>query len=120
MDIKKFGTEIGNDKIFLEHRGKEIRQMVIDKYNSLGYKLYYYKDFQLIEINKVVHSNGRKTWGKDWSDFIFFLNNEEYEYAMKVILKSKELYDQLLEQAKTVAELPLSSIYYDILKLDEK
>ena len=59
-------------------------------------------------------------WGDEWDIWngqVFFLNEKEYDHAMKVINKSKELHDQLLEQAKTVSELPLSSIYHDILKI---
>lgn len=59
-------------------------------------------------------------WGKDWEiwgNIIFFLNDEEYENAMKTANKAKELYDKHIEAAKTVSEIPLSHIYYDILKL---
>ena len=114
MEILKFNESISaEDRTFKIH-GKPLRQMVIDSYNRQGYKLYYYTDFQLIEIKKATFRN---IWNNAWGNIIFFLNDSEYDEAMKSINKSKEFYDAHLKAAETVAELPLSSIYYDILKL---
>jgi hypothetical protein len=116
MKIERFNENIDSkDRIFIIH-GKPLRQMIVNSYNTQGYKLYYYNDFKLIEILSV---NGRNlhrepTWEKYWGEMIFFLNEEEYDNAMKLINKSKELYDQYIKQADTVAKLPLSYIY-DIL-----
>lgn len=116
MEIKKFNANAASskDKVYTIH-GKPIRQMNIDSYNSQGYKLYYYSDFQLIEITSLI--GVKFNWKDAWGEIIFFLNDEEYDNAMKSILKSKELYDAHLRSAKLIAELPMSHIYHDILKL---
>jgi hypothetical protein len=113
MEILKFNENIApSDRMFFEFKGKEIRQMVIDSYNSKGYKLYYYSDFKLTEIVTVKYRN----WKKEWGEYIFFLNENEYDNAMKVINISKELYDAYMKQIETTKEMPLSHIYHNILK----
>ena len=116
MEIKKFNANAAssNDKVYTIH-GTPIRQRIVDSYNSQGYKLYYYKDFELIEINSLI--GVKYDWKDAWGEMVFFLNQEEYEKTMKLIRTSKELYDQYLKQAETVAELPMSHIYHDVLKL---
>jgi len=113
MEIKKFSAEeqTGKDRIYRQY-GKKIYQRIIDSYNSQGYKLYYCKDFNLIEITSVKMEN----W-KTWGEYIFFLNESEYQQSMKVINNSKELYDKYIEAANTVSELPLSTIFH-ILKIN--
>ena len=118
MDIKKFNEEPIKDRIFTEH-GKILHQRVITYNNSLGYKLYYLLNFNLIEIEKAVfHRDGRNSWGKNWGEFIFFMNEKEYNEANDFNMKCKELYDQHILAAKKVTELPLSNIYEKVLKID--
>ena len=124
MEIQRFDAKNsdGKDRYFMPY-GKKLYQRTIDSFNEQGYKLYYYKDFNLNEIksiDKAIKKANKMPWGDEWDIWngqVFFLNEKEYDHAMKVINKSKELHDQLLEQAKTVSELPLSSIYHDILKI---
>jgi hypothetical protein len=88
--------------------------------------LYYYKDFKLHEIEKVsdfksgVSNNPFGVEWNKWGDMVFFLNEEEYNKAMKLINTSKELYDSYMKQAETVKELPLSHIFYDVLKMGKE
>jgi hypothetical protein len=113
MEILKFNENIApSDRMFFEFKGKDIRQMVVDSYNSKGYKLYYYSDFKLTEITTVKNIK----WKKEWGEFIFFLNQNEYDNAMSVINKSKELYDAYMKQIENVKQMPLSHIYHDTLK----
>ena len=116
MEIRKFNADStnNNDKVYTIHGRMPLRQMVIDSYNKQGYKLYYYSDFKLIEITKATFRN---VWKDAWGNIIFFLNDSEYDDAMKSINKSKELYDAHLKSAEIVAELPMSHIYHNILKL---
>lgn len=114
MEIKKFSAsqQSGKDKIYHKY-GKRIYQRILDSFNSEGYKLYYYRDFNLIEIISLKKLNWN-IWGND----IFFLNESEYQIAMNTINKSKELYDKYLEQAETISKLPLSTIVHEILKIE--
>jgi predicted DNA-binding protein YlxM (UPF0122 family) len=106
------------DKIYTEY-SSPIRQMVIDRYNREGYKLYYYNDFQLIEITELSHSRTTNSaWLKKWGNMIFFLNEKQHALAVKKTDKCKELYDAYIKQAESVALLPESAIYYDILQVD--
>ena len=114
MEIKKFNASqtAAHDRIFHEY-GKKIYQRIVDSYNSQGYKLYYYKDFNLIEITNVKVEKW-STWGRQ----IFFLNQSEYEQSMKGMNIQKDLYDKYIEAANTVAQLPLSTIV-EIIKKSE-
>lgn len=124
MEIQRFdaNTTSGEDRFFRPY-GKKLYQRHIDSFNEQGYKLYCYKDFKLIEITnlKEEKKKGDKIpWGDEWNVWgpqVFFLNDKEYEHAMKVTNKAKELHDKILEQAKTIAEIPLATIYSDILKI---
>jgi predicted DNA-binding protein YlxM (UPF0122 family) len=128
MKVEKFkeaNTPVNpllGDKIFTEY-SKPIRQMVIDRYNIEGYKLYYYSDFKIIEIADL--SNARSTshnnvWLKKWGNMIFFLNEKQHALAVEKTDKCKELYDAYIKQAESVALLPESAIYYDILQVDSR
>jgi len=113
MEVLKFNENIKiTDRSFYEH-GKSIHNRTIIYYNSLGYKLYYYKNFDLIEITSVRKNS---IWKKEWGKLIFFLNDAEYNDVIKMNMKCKELYDMHLKQAELEAEMPISYIYYDILK----
>lgn len=122
MKIEKFNEVLSapkSEKVYTMY-SDPIRQMVIDRFNKEGYKLYYYNNFQLIEItdlSKAKSSTRNSTWLKVWGNFIFFLNDKEYALALEKTNKCKELYDAYMKQAESVALLPESSIYYDILKL---
>lgn len=124
MKIDKFNEAFAsNDDRVFTPGGKKIYQRTVDFYNKEGYKLYYYKDFKLHEIAKISDfKSGVSTnpfgaeWTK-WGEMIFFLNDEEFVLANKKIDKIKLLHDKYLEQAKKVAELPLSFIYSDVLKM---
>lgn len=124
MKIDKFNEAFAsNDDRMFTPGGKKIYQRTVDFYNKEGYKLYYYKDFKLHEIAKISDfKSGVSTnpfgaeWTK-WGEMIFFLNDEEFVLANKKIDKIKLLHDKYLEQAKKVAELPLSFIYSDVLKM---
>jgi hypothetical protein len=126
MKVNKFNEAFAanDDRVFLPG-GKKIFQRTIDYYNKEGYKLYYYKDFKLHEIEKLsdFKTGGSSSnpfgveWNK-WGDMIFFLNEEEYLQSSKMIETSKKLYDKYIEQAENVAKLPLSHIYYDVLKME--
>ena len=130
MKIEKFNEALispalsipgttNSEKIYTMY-SKPIRQMVIDKFNKEGYKLYYYNDFQIIEITNIANaksSTRNMTWLKNWGNFIFFLNDEEYALSLKKTNKCKELYDAYMKQAEQLIKLPESSIYYDILKM---
>lgn len=117
MKIEKFNESLSAQERVFKFNGKPLRQMIIDSYNKQGYKLYYYYGFQLIEIESIRGKIDRTNWKKDWGTIVFFLNESEYNAALKLINKSKELYDLYLKNAKHAAELPLSHIYYSILKL---
>ena len=120
MEILKFNENvISEDRVFHKYTKNALYQRHITYYNSIGYKLYYYKNFNLIEITKVTNSSSN-TWGKNWDvwgDMIFFLNDEEYKNSMKLINKSKELYDAHLKQIGNIKKMPMAYIYHDILKL---
>jgi len=116
MEILKFNENIHSDKVFFVHR-EPIYQRIIDYNNSQGYKLYYYENFKLIEIESVGRMEKRIKWKAIWGDMVFFLNDSEYEQAMKVINTSKDLYDKHIKSANTVAKMPLSNIYHNILKI---
>ena len=115
MEIQRFDATqtSGKDRIFHQY-GKKIYQRILNSYNSQGYKLYYYKNFELIEILSVAKEN----WNL-WGNQIFFLNDTEYQTAMKGIGTSKALYDKHIEAANTVAQFPMSVIYHNILKVKE-
>jgi hypothetical protein len=118
MEIQLFDATqaLGKDKIFYQY-GNKIYQGMVDSYNAQGYKLYYYKNFELIEILSV-----RKEKWNLWCNqnfFIFFLNDAEYKLAMKGIGTSKALYDSHIEAANIVAQVPISVIYHNILKVKE-
>ena len=108
MEVKKFNASQTHDRIF-----QLGYQRIVDSYNSQGYKLYYYKDFNLIEITNVKVEKW-STWGKQ----IFFLSQPEYERSMKGMNIQKELYDRHIEAANLVAQLPLSTIV-EIIKKSE-
>ncbi len=110
MNIVKFNENI-KQKTFFEN-GKKVRNMLINSYNLQGYKLYYFENFNLIEITKVGDE-----WNKKWGKMIFFLDEDEYNDAMSIIEKNKVLYDKTIKQSELFLELHLSSIFYDILKL---
>lgn len=124
MKIDKFNEAFASneDRVFTPG-GKKIYQRTVDFYNKEGYKLYYYKDFKLHEIEKIsdfktgTSNNPLGVEWNRWGEMIFFLNEEEVVLAKKKIDKIKELHDKYLEQAKKVAELPLSFIYSDVLKM---
>lgn len=127
MKIDKFNEAFAaNDNRVFTPAGKKVHQYNIDFYNKEGYKLYYYKDFKLHEIEKVsdfksgVSNNPFGVEWNKWGDMVFFLNEEEYNKAMKLINTSKELYDSYMKQAETVKELPLSHIFYDVLKMGKE
>ena len=117
MKVQRFNVNLATnkDKVYTIHGRKPLRQMVINSYNSQGYKLYYYNNFELIEITSLagVQNNWKNTWG----EIIFFLNEEEHASAIKIANKSKELYDKHIESANTISKLPLSYIYDNVLKL---
>lgn len=123
MNILKFNENLNTEKRVFKKYDRDIKQYLIDSFNNKGYKLYYYKDFNLIEITKVKNNTNKTVnspWGEEWdkwSDIIFFLNDTEYENAMKLIKTSKELYDQHIESANKIAQMPMSHIYHNILKL---
>lgn len=125
MEIERFDASKipGKDRYFRKY--SVIKQYQIDSFNQQGYKLYYYKDFQLIEIQNINEEKKKiknKTWGDTWDNWgeeIFVLNQQEYDLAMKGIKSSKELYDAHIEAAKTVAQVPMSAIYYNILKVKD-
>ena len=124
MKIDKFNEAFSNnDNRVFTPGGKKVMQRTVDFYNKEGYKLYYYKDFKLHEIEKVsdfksgVSNNPFGAEWNKWGEMVFFLNEEEYAKSMKLITTSKELYDSYMKQAETVKELPLSHIYYDVLKM---
>lgn len=119
MEVLKFYENIDNEERVYRKNGKDLYKRTIDHYNSKGYKLYYYKNFELIEIPSVRRDGllGKFKWNDNWGTIIFFLNDPEYNQAMKIINKSKELYDQHIKSANTISKIPLSSIYHDILQL---
>jgi len=121
MDILKFNENLSvSDRSFHEH-GKDINQRIVDTFNSKGYKLYYYKDFELIEIESIGRIKlGRSNWKKEWGNLIFFLNDTEFVAADRVNKKCKELYDMHLKQAELETEMPMSYIYHNILKKKEE
>lgn len=124
MEILKFNENIINteDRVFKKF-GKDLYKRTIDSYKSKGYTLYYYDrdNFELIEIPSVRKDGitGRFKWKVIWGEIIFFLNDEEYNDSMKVIKTSKDLHDKYLEQAKNVADMPMSTIYYNVLKINK-
>ena len=127
MKINKFNEAFSNnDNRVFTPGGKKIYQRTVDFYNKEGYKLYYYNDFKLHEIEKVsdfktgVSNNPFGVEWNKWGDIIFFLNEEEYAKSMKLIKISKDLYDSYIKQAETVKELPLSQLYHDILKMGKE
>lgn len=113
MKIKKF-DEIENkkDNVIYQHDIPYLQSHKINSMNSKGYKLYYYKNFDLIEI----HISRNSKWKSDYGDVIFYLNDEEYNKSIDIIKKSKDLYDKYIEQSKLMKELPVSKIIYDIVK----
>lgn len=123
MEILKFNENINStDRVYKKH-GKPLYKRIIDYYNSKGYKLYYYDNekFKLIEILSTRKDGqmGRFRWKSDWGEFIFFLNDDEYNEAIKTIKTSKDLYDKHIESAKTISKIPLSNIYHNILKINK-
>ena len=53
MKIEKFNENLSAQERVFKINGKPLRQMIITSYNNQGYKLYYYKDFQLTEITSI-------------------------------------------------------------------
>lgn len=126
MEIQRFDASKIPGKDRYLHKFSKISQLLIDSYNQQGYKLYYYKDFDLIEINDIKKEERKiknKTWGGTWDiwgDQIFFLNQEEYDLAMRGIKSSKDLYDKHIEAANLLKQVPMSAIYHNILKVPQK
>lgn len=108
MEVQKFSTDFV--KFYNKQRSQyqSINKKKLEYGNSIGYKLYYYKNFELFEITKIKYKNN---WDDNWGDTIFFLNNNEFEYVNKLISKSKELYDEHIKGAKLIAKMPMSAIY---------
>ena len=54
MEIQRFDAKNsdGKDRYFMPY-GKKLYQRTIDSFNEQGYKLYYYKDFNLNEIKSI-------------------------------------------------------------------
>lgn len=124
MEVLKFNENVEptEDRVFKKF-DKALKKRHLSYYNSKGYKLYYYNDFNLIEITKLIDHNVKtpsSPWGKawdKWGDMVFFLDDSEYENSKVVIDKSKELYDKYIENANNIEKYPMSYIYYGVLKL---
>jgi hypothetical protein len=133
MEVKKFNAleKSGKDKIY-QRGGKKISQRIIDSYNEQGYKLYYYdKDkFDLVEIERLklstdkANAKARSIKSSDyldewsiWGEEIFFLNDEEYNKAMNIINKVKDITEKYYKQIENVSKLPMSTIMYEIIKI---
>ena len=116
MEIERFDASKipGKNRYFKKY--SVIKQYQIDSFNQQGYKLYYYKDFQLIEITNIKKEEAKiknKIWGNTWDIWgnqIFFLNQQEFDLATKGIKSSKDLYDKHIEAANTVAQVPMSAL----------
>lgn len=109
--MKNWEELLDENRVFKEFGNKKISQRIIDNFNSKGYKLYYYKNFELIEITNI-----KSKWETKWSSIIFFLNDEEVEKSKETVKLSKEIYNKYIEQSNLIAEYPLSFIYNTILK----
>ena len=128
MEVLKFNENMipTEDRVFRKF-DKTIKNRHLTYYKSKGYRLYYYSDFNLIEIPKLVDYNDKtpnkfydSPWGKKWDkwgEMIFFLDDSEYENSKRKIDISKELYDKYIENANNISKYPMSYIYHNVLKL---
>jgi len=123
MNILKLYENLSKeDRVFKKH-GKDLYKRIIDSYKSKGYTLYYYDDdtFKLIEIPAVRNDGqtGKFKWKGIWGELIFFLDDDEYDETMKFINITKKTHDKHIESARLLKKLPMSHIYYDILKINK-
>jgi hypothetical protein len=106
--------EFPNNTIFHPYHKNGLKtklfQSIINNYNENGYKLFYYKDLNLIEITK------ESRWKSEWGNMIFFLNAEEESNVTRLIEKTKSIKEELLKQIKLTEQTPMSHIYHNILK----